>query len=80
MNTCKRHQLPVDIISYAVWLYYCFDLSHCDIEDLLVEHGITVSREAVDVFLRAKRDASRKEYRHLQNQKGWDRVAVDLPE
>jgi transposase-like protein len=34
------------IISYAVWLYCRFNLSHRDIEDLLAERGITVSREA----------------------------------
>ena len=47
MNTYKRHRFPPDIISYAVWLYYRFNLSHRDIEDLLAERGITVSREAI---------------------------------
>jgi putative transposase len=46
MNIYKRHRFPPDIISYAVWLYYCFNLSHRDIEDLLAERGITVSYEA----------------------------------
>ena len=41
MNTYKRHRFPPDIISYAVWLYYRFNLSHRDIEDLLAERGIT---------------------------------------
>ena len=35
MNTYKRYRFPPDIISYAVWLYYRFNLSHRDIEDLL---------------------------------------------
>ena len=26
MNTYKRHRFPADIISYAVWLYYRFNL------------------------------------------------------
>ena len=43
MNTYKRHRFPPDIISYAVWLYYRFNLSHRDIEDLLAERGITVT-------------------------------------
>ena len=47
MNIYKRHRFPPDIISYAVWLYYRFNLSHRDIEDLLAERGITVSREAI---------------------------------
>ena len=42
MNTYKRHRFPSEIISYAVWLYYRFNLSHRDIEDLLAERGITV--------------------------------------
>ena len=50
MNTHKRHRFPSDIISYAVWLYYRFNLSHRDIEDLLVERGITVSREAIRLW------------------------------
>ena len=41
---------PPDIISYAVWLYYRFNLSHRDIEDLLAERGITVSREAIRLW------------------------------
>ena len=44
MNTYKRHRFPPDIISYAVWLYYRFNPSHRDIEDLLAERGITIRR------------------------------------
>ena len=50
MNAYKRHRFPPDIISYAVWLYYRFNLSHRDIEDLLAERGITVSREAIRLW------------------------------
>jgi len=50
MNTYKRHRFPPDIISYAVWLYYRFNLSHRDIEDLLAERGITVSREGIRLW------------------------------
>ncbi len=50
MNTYKRHRFPPDIISYAVWLYYRFNLSHRDIEDLLANRGITVSREAIRLW------------------------------
>jgi putative transposase len=35
MSIYKRHRFPPDIISYAVWLYYRFNLSHSDIEGLL---------------------------------------------
>jgi putative transposase len=50
MNTYKRHRFPPDIISYAVWLYYRFNLSHRDIEDLLAERGITVSYESIRLW------------------------------
>ena len=46
MNTYKRHRFPPEIISYAVWLYYRSNHSHRDLEDLLAERGVTVSREA----------------------------------
>ena len=50
MNTYKRHRFPPDIISYAVWLYYRFNLSHRDIGDLLAERGVTVTREAIRLW------------------------------
>ena len=50
MNIYKRHRFPSDIISYAVWLYYRFNLSHRDIEDLLAERGISVSYETIRLW------------------------------
>jgi putative transposase len=50
MDTYKRHRFPPEIISYAVWLYYRFNLSHRDIEDLLAERGITVSYESIRLW------------------------------
>ena len=46
----KRHRFPPDIISYAIWLYYRFNLSHRDIEDLLAQRGITVSYESIRLW------------------------------
>ena len=47
MNIYKRHRFSPDIISYAVWIYFRFNLSHRDIEDLLAERGVNVSYEAI---------------------------------
>ena len=47
MDTYKCYRFPPDIISRAVWLYYRFNLSHRDIEDLLSERGSTVSYETI---------------------------------
>jgi len=50
MKTYKRHRFPPEMISYAVWLYYRFNLSHGDIEDLLAERGITMTRESTRLW------------------------------
>jgi putative transposase len=41
---------PKHFVGQALWLYYRFNLSHRDIEDLLAERGITVSREAIRLW------------------------------
>ena len=46
----KRHRFPPEVIQYAVWLYYRFNLSHRDIEDLLAERSIAVSYEAIRLW------------------------------
>jgi putative transposase len=46
----KRHRFPSEIIRYAVWLYYRFNMSHRDIEDLLAERGIEVSYESIRMW------------------------------
>jgi len=50
MNIYKRHRFPPDIISYAVWLYFRFNLSHRDIEDLLAQRDIIVSYETIRLW------------------------------
>jgi putative transposase len=49
-NIYKRYRFPSIIIQYAVWLYYRFNLSHRDIEDLLAERGINVTYEAIRLW------------------------------
>ncbi len=43
----KGFRFPRSIISYAVWAYHRFALSTADVEDLLAERGIGVSRETI---------------------------------
>ncbi|MBT4617789.1 MAG: IS6 family transposase, partial [Gammaproteobacteria bacterium] len=38
-TTYKRYRFPAEIIQYAVWLYFRFNLSHRDIDDLLAQRG-----------------------------------------
>src|SRR5215468_6721991 len=43
----KNHRFPAEIISHAVWLYFRFCLSFRDVEELLLERGVTVTYEAI---------------------------------
>ena len=43
----KRHRFPPEVIRRAVWLYFRFTLSLRDVEEMMAERGILVSREAI---------------------------------
>jgi len=43
----SRHRFHPDVIRRAVWLYFRFNLSFCDVEDMMAERGIDVSYETV---------------------------------
>ncbi|MEL7133428.1 MAG: IS6 family transposase, partial [Pseudomonadota bacterium] len=47
MPRLKGYRFPREIMAYAVWAYHRFAMSCADVENLLAEHGITVSRETV---------------------------------
>ena len=47
----KGFHHPREVISYAVWAYHRFALSTADVEDLLAERGVVVSREAVRLWV-----------------------------
>src|SRR5215831_21113699 len=48
----KNHRFPGEIISHGVWLSYRFTLSYRDVQELLLERGITVSHEAIRQWCR----------------------------
>jgi hypothetical protein len=49
MNTYKRHRFPPDIISYAVWLYYRFNLRRA--VDRMGKFLMCISRRSEMVLL-----------------------------
>jgi len=51
MSRLKGFRYPREIIAYAVWVYHRFALSAVDVEDLLAERGIIVSRETVRLWV-----------------------------
>ena len=50
MLRMKGFRFPREIIAYAVWAYHRFALSTADVEDLLAERGVIVSREAIRLW------------------------------
>jgi len=62
-----RHRFHPDVIKRAVWLYFRFNLSFRDVEELLIERGIDVSYETIRRWVNkfgstyAKRIKSRSE-------------------
>jgi putative transposase len=51
MPRLKGFRFPREIIAYAVWAYHRFALSTADVEDLLAERGVIVSREAIRIWV-----------------------------
>lgn len=47
----KGFRFPRSIVGYAVWAYYRFKMSTADVEDLLSERGIIVSRETIRLWV-----------------------------
>jgi len=47
MPRLKGYRFPREIVAYAVWAYHRFALSTADVEDLLAERGVIVSRETI---------------------------------
>ena len=43
----KGFRFPQDIIAHAVWLYFRFNLSYRDVEELLAARGVIVTYETV---------------------------------
>ncbi len=51
MPGLKGFRFPREVIAYAVWAYHRFALSTADVEDLLAERGVIVSRETVRLWV-----------------------------
>ena len=51
MPRLKGFRRPREVIAYAVWAYHRFALSTADVEDLLAERGVIVSRETIRLWV-----------------------------
>src|SRR3981081_479908 len=42
-----RHRFPTEIISHSVWLYFRFNLSFRDVEEMMASRGLSLTYETV---------------------------------
>ena len=47
----SRHRFHPDIIRRAIWMYFRFNLSFRDVEELMIERGIDVSYETIRMWV-----------------------------
>lgn len=50
LSPFEEGSFPGGIVAYAVWAYHRFALSTADMEDLIAERGVIVSRETVRLW------------------------------
>ena len=48
----RRHRFPAEIISHSVWLYFRFNLSYRDIEEMMSVRGVTLTYETIRTWCR----------------------------
>jgi putative transposase len=69
-NPYKHHRFPAEIISYGVWLYFRFCLSHRDVEEMLFARGVSVTYEAIRQWCRKFGQSYANQRRHRRPQLG----------
>jgi len=76
------YRFPLAVIGYAVWLYHRFPLSYRDVEELLLERGISVTRESIRTWCINFSDLFAQGLRHREPRRGsrWhlDEMWVDI--
>ncbi len=48
--SCKRRRFPAVVIRQAVWPYFRFTLSLRDVEEMLAQRGVEVSRPTLCIL------------------------------
>lgn len=51
LRVLKGFRSPREVVAFAVWAYHRFAMSVADVEDLLAERGVIVSRETVRLWV-----------------------------
>ncbi|CAM3622696.1 hypothetical protein DESA109040_17990 [Deinococcus saxicola] len=76
------YRFSLAVIGYAVWLYHRFTLSYRDVEELLLERGIAVTRESIRTWCIKFSDLFAQGLRPREPRRGsWghlDEMCVDV--
>jgi len=76
------YRFPLSIIGHAVWLYHRYTLSYRDVEELLLERGIQVSRESIRSWCIHFGQEFAQGLRHREPRRGsrWhlDEMCIDI--
>lgn len=75
--TYRRHRFSPEVISHCVWLYFRFQLSYRDIEELMAVQGVTVSYESIRMWCNKFGQAYARAIRHQQHGELGDRWHLD---
>lgn len=51
--TYKNHRFPIEIVARAVWLYFRFNVSLREVEEMMLDRGVVVSYETIRRWCRA---------------------------
>ena len=66
-NPYKRYRFPPEIIQYAVWPYYRFNLSHRHVEDLQAQRFLDIHAADCSLFNLERHLISARHYRELRH-------------
>lgn len=82
MPRLKGYRFPREVVAYAVCVYHRIALSTADVEDLLAERGVIVSRETVrkwvNRFGRHFADCIKRDRRAAADKWHLDEVVVPI--
>jgi putative transposase len=45
--TYKNHRFPIEVVARAIWLYFRFNVSLREVEEMMLERGVAVSHETI---------------------------------
>ena len=76
MPRLKGYRFPREIVAYSVWVYYGFALSTADVEDLLAERGVTVSRETIRKWVNRFADCIKRDRPSAADKWHLDEVVI----